>query len=53
MARALHEHIIMELYVKFRFKGEILWLRVSTMDGDVVVGRVWNHPVNRGLWFGH
>ena len=42
----------MELYIKFRFKGESLWLRVSRLGGDVVVGRVWNHPVNHGLWSG-
>ena len=42
----------MILYVKFRFKEESLWMRVSRLDGDVVVGRVWDHPVNHGLWFG-
>ena len=25
---------------------------MSRLDGDVVVGGVWNHPVNHGLWFG-
>ena len=40
------------IYVKFRYNGERLWLRVSRLDGDVVIGRVWNRPVNRGLWFG-
>ena len=52
MAIAFHAHIRMELYVKFRFKGEILWLRVLRFDGDVVVGRVWIHPMNHGLLFG-
>ena len=42
----------MELYIKFRCKGESLWIRVSRLDGDVVVGRVWDHPENHGLWFG-
>ena len=42
----------MILYVKFRFKGESLRMSVSRLDGDVVVGRVWNQPVNHGLWFG-
>ena len=35
------------------FKRERLWLRVSRLDGNVVVGKVWNHPVKRGLLFGH
>ena len=33
-------------------KVKSLWLRMSRLDGDVVVGGVWNHPVNHGLWFG-
>ena len=44
--------LIMVLYVNFIYKAESLWLRVSRFDGDVVVGRVWNHPVHRGLLFG-
>ena len=39
-------------YVKFRYRGERLWLRVSSSNGRTVVGRVWNHPVNPGLRFG-
>ena len=46
------EHIIVILYAKFRFKGESLWMRVSRLDGDVVVGRVRIQPVSHGLWFG-
>ena len=44
--------LMMILYVKFRFKGERLWLRVLRFDGDVVVGRVWNLPMNHGLLCG-
>ena len=39
-------------YVKFRYRGERLWLRVSSINDRTVVGRVWNHPVNPGLLFG-
>ena len=35
--------------VKFRYKGERLWFRVSSVNDETVVGRVWNHPVNPGL----
>ena len=42
----------MILYVQFGHKGKSLWLIVSRLDGDVVVGRVWKHPLNRGLRFG-
>ena len=38
--------------MEFEYKGGSLWLSVSRLDGDVVVGRVWNHPVNHGLWLG-
>ena len=44
---------IMDLYIKFRFKGAVLWQRVLRFDGNVVVGKVWNHPMNHGLLFGH
>ncbi len=39
-------------YVKFRYRGERLWLRVSSINDRTVAGRVWNHPVNPGLLFG-
>ena len=37
---------------KFRYRGERLWLRVSSTNARTVVGRVWNHPVNPGLLLG-
>ena len=39
-------------YVKFCYRGERLWLRVSSINDRTVVGRVWNHPVNPGLLLG-
>ena len=36
-------------YIKFRFKGESLWLRVQRINEDTVIGRVANHPANPGL----
>ena len=39
-------------YVKFRYRGEWLWLRVSSTNEITVVGRVWNRPTNPGLLFG-
>ena len=39
-------------YVKFRYRGERLWWRVSSSNDRTVVGRVWNHPVNPDLLFG-
>ena len=45
----MHDYI---MYVKLCFKGERLWLRVSSVNDETVVGRVWNHPVNPGLRFG-
>ena len=36
-------------YIKFRFKGESLWLRVQRISEDTVIGRVANHPANPGL----
>ena len=36
-------------YIKFRFKGETLWLRVQRISEDTVIGRVANHPANPGL----
>ena len=34
--------------------SEHLWLRVLSVnyDREAVVGRVWNHPFNRGLMLG-
>ena len=45
----IHNYI---MFVKFRFKGETLWLRVWSVIDETVVGRVWNHPFNRGVIFG-
>ncbi|MFM7986522.1 MAG: hypothetical protein ACKPKO_45135, partial [Candidatus Fonsibacter sp.] len=39
-------------YVKFRYRGECLWLRVSSTNEITVVGRVWNRPTNPWLLFG-
>ena len=39
-------------YSKFRYRGERLWLRITSVNDENVVGRVWNHPVNPGLRFG-
>ena len=36
-------------YIKFRFKGETLWLRIQRISEDTVIGRVANHPANPGL----
>ena len=38
-------------YVKCCYRGERLWLRVSSINNRTVVGRVWNHPVNPRLLF--
>ncbi len=35
-------------YVKFSYRGERLWLRVSSTNDTTVVGRVWNRPTNPG-----
>ena len=35
--------------IKFRFKGESLWLSVQRINEDTVIGRVANHPANPGL----
>ena len=39
-------------YAKFRYRGERLWLRVSSTNEITVVGRVWNRPTNPRLLFG-
>ena len=40
-------------YVRLSYRGERLWLRVSsTNEKKTVVGRVWNRPTNPGLLFG-
>ena len=36
-------------YIKFKFKGEALWLRVQRISEDTVIGRVANHRANPGL----
>ena len=42
------------MLIQFSFKGEHLWLRVLSVNDDreAVVGRVCNHPFNRGMMFG-
>ena len=36
-------------YIKFRFKEEILILRLQCINEDTVISRVANHPANPGL----
>ena len=38
-------------YAKCRYKGKHLWLTVLRVNREMVVGRVWNHPINPGLLF--
>ena len=42
------------MLIKCSFKGEHLWLGVLSVNDEreTVVGRVSNHPINRGLMFG-
>ena len=40
------------MYIKFSFKGEHLWLRVSSVNNETVVGRVWSVPFIPGLLCG-
>ena len=40
------------MFVQFLYNGELLWLNVLSANDETFVGRVWNHPVNRGLMFG-
>ncbi|MFM7984807.1 MAG: hypothetical protein ACKPKO_36345, partial [Candidatus Fonsibacter sp.] len=44
-------NICLRLDIKFRYRGERLWLRVSSINDRTVVGRAWNHPINPGLLF--
>ena len=36
-------------FIRFRFKGESLWLRMHRINEDTVIGRVANHPANPGV----
>ena len=38
--------------IKSLYRGERLWLRVSSVNDQTVVGRVWGHLVSPGLRFG-
>ena len=40
------------MYLKFSFKGEHLWLRVSSVNNETVVGRVWSVTFMPGLLYG-
>ena len=39
-------------YTQLFYRGERLWLIVSSVNDETVVGRVWGHPVSPGLRFG-
>ena len=43
------------MLISLSFKKEHLWLRVLSVNDEreTVAGRVFNHPFNRGLKFGH
>ena len=45
----IHNYI---MFIKFSFKGEHLWLRVSSVNNETVVGRVWSVPFIPGLLYG-
>ena len=40
------------MLVKFKYKGERLWLIMLSVIDENVVRRVWKHPVKPGLLFG-
>ena len=40
------------MFVQFLYEGEVLWLNELSVKNENFVGRVLNHPVNRGLMFG-
>ena len=40
------------MFDQFLYEGEVLWLNELSVKNEIFVGRVWNHPVNRGLMFG-
>ena len=39
-------------YIQFLYRGERLWLRVSSVNNETVVGRVWSVPFKPGLLYG-
>ena len=39
-------------YIQFSYKRDWLWLRMTRISGDIVIGRVWNRPINLGLPLG-
>ena len=40
------------LYIQFLYRGDRLWLRVSSVNNQTVVGRVWSVRFKPGLLFG-
>ena len=40
------------MFIKLRFKGVHIWLRVSSVNNQTVVGRVRTVPFMPGLLFG-
>ena len=45
----IHNNI---MFVKSRYRGERLWSKALSRNGEHVVGCVWDHFVNLGLLFG-
>ena len=39
-------------YKQFRYKREKLWQTITRTQHDMVIERVWNHPINPGLLLG-
>ena len=39
-------------YIKFRYKGERLWLITTRLNDEHAIGCVWNRPMNKSLLFG-
>ena len=52
MLRKHHQCHQLKMFVQFLNEGEVLWLNELSVKNENFVGRVWNHPVNRGLMFG-
>ena len=40
------------MYVRFRFNNERLWMKVESIDGIYIYGRLDNHPINFSLKHG-
>ena len=44
--------MVLVRYIRFGYRNERLWLRITRINDNHVIRREWHRPINQGMLFG-